>query len=76
MRKGNVKRKHRYKFNVSKNCGVSVMVVEISLNVHMEKEMRHLKHTILGLGSYVRYAKYTAKFKATCKGDCHSFSTD
>lgn len=39
---------------------VSIMVAEISLNVHMENEMRHLKYTILGMESYVRYVKYIA----------------
>jgi hypothetical protein len=32
-----------------KKCVFSVMAVEISLNVHMENEMRHLKHAILRL---------------------------
>ena len=32
----------------------------MSWGVHMVKEMRHLKYTILGVESYIRYAKYTA----------------
>lgn len=32
----------------------------MSWSVHMVKEMRHLKYTILGVESYIRYAKYTA----------------
>ena len=32
----------------------------MSWGVHMVKEMRHLKYTILGVESYIRYVKYTA----------------
>lgn len=39
---------------------VSIMVAEISLNVHMENEMRHLKWTIFRMESYIRYVKYIA----------------
>lgn len=40
-----------------KKCVVSQNVLG---DVHMVKEMRHLKYTILGVESYIRYAKYTA----------------
>lgn len=39
---------------------VTIMVAEISLNVHMENEMRHLTYTIFRMESYVRYVKYIA----------------
>lgn len=39
---------------------VSVVVAEISLNVHMENKMRHLKHTIFRMESYIRYVKCIA----------------
>lgn len=35
-------------------------LVKMSWNVHMVKKMRHLKYTILGVESYIKYAKYTA----------------
>lgn len=49
-------------FNVSEKtpCMVSVMVVEISLNVHMVNEVRHLKHIIFRMENYILYVKYIA----------------
>lgn len=39
---------------------VNVRAVEICLNVHMENEVRYLKHTIFRMESYVMYVKYMA----------------
>ena len=41
MKKGNGKENIDTNLMYLKKCVVSVMVVEISLNVHMEKETRH-----------------------------------
>lgn len=43
-----------------KKIVVSVMVVKISLNVHMENETRHLKHTIFRMENYIIYIKCIA----------------
>lgn len=36
------------------------MIVEMSLNIHMENEMRHLNHTFFRMASYIIYVKYIA----------------
>lgn len=57
---------------------VNVRAVEISLNVHMENEVRYLKHTIFRMESYVIYVKYIACHMPNSKpllSETHSFGT-